>query len=131
MILQQRKAQHAALVSYEQETGGSDPLLPEFWEEDLSAMEREEMALLQEIEMVEAAEAERAAEVLVSQGVSGQAIGEQEDEKMRTYEQCGEYEEWQYGYDDWENGLEEFDEAELAELEAAARAAKGDSMDVD
>ena len=34
MLLQQRKAAHAALVSFERETGGSDPLLPEFWEDE-------------------------------------------------------------------------------------------------
>jgi hypothetical protein len=36
MILQIRKAHHAQLVSLETETGGSDTLLPDFWEEDLA-----------------------------------------------------------------------------------------------
>lgn len=165
MILQRRKAQHAALVSYEQETGGSDPLLPEFWEEDLSALEREERALLQEIEMAEAAEVEalaaRAAET--ASGVSGasptsphlntntiglqlngtsaaslsgfapgsystngggsSAAHEQAHEQaMRALEQCGEYE--AYCYDDWENDLDEVDEAEIEAMEAAAREAE-------
>jgi hypothetical protein len=36
MIMQRRKDEHAHLVSYEIETGGSDPLLPEFTGEILS-----------------------------------------------------------------------------------------------
>lgn len=158
MILQRRKAQHAALVSYEQETGGSDPLLPEFWEEDLSALEREERQLLQEIEMAEAAEVEalaaRAAETSAASGASGASgvggaipsstLGIQlngtsaaslsgfapgsyttsnaHEQAMRALEQCGEYE--AYCYDDWENDLDEVDEAEMEAMEAAAREAE-------
>jgi hypothetical protein len=33
MVLQRQKAQRAALVSHEMETGGSDPDLPDFWDE--------------------------------------------------------------------------------------------------
>jgi hypothetical protein len=41
MVLQRRKAEHAALVSHEQETGGSDPLEPDFWDDELEMEERE------------------------------------------------------------------------------------------
>lgn len=41
MVLQRRKAEHAALVSHEQETGGSDPLEPEFWEEEMEQFDPE------------------------------------------------------------------------------------------
>ena len=34
MLLQRRKAAHAALVSHERETGGSDPILPDFWDDE-------------------------------------------------------------------------------------------------
>lgn len=40
MLLQRRKAQHAAMVSYECETGGSDPISPDFWEEEEQAPSR-------------------------------------------------------------------------------------------
>lgn len=151
MILQRRKAQHAALVSYEQETGGSDPLLPEFWEEDLSALEREERQLLQEIEMAEAAEVEAlAAQASATNGANGAAPSSSttgglhlngisaaslsgfapgsyattsaHEQAMRALEQCGEYE--AYCYDDWENDLDEVDEAEYVAMEAAAREAE-------
>lgn len=46
MVLQRRKAQHAALVSHEVETGGSDPLLPDFWEDELYTLEAEERTLM-------------------------------------------------------------------------------------
>lgn len=35
IIMQRKKAEHQHLVNYELETGGSDPALPEFWEEEL------------------------------------------------------------------------------------------------
>jgi len=34
MVLQRSKARHAQLVSHEVETGGSDPDLPDFWEDE-------------------------------------------------------------------------------------------------
>ena len=40
MLLQRRKAQHAAMVSYQRETGGSDPISPDFWEEEEQAPSR-------------------------------------------------------------------------------------------
>ncbi|WWD21519.1 hypothetical protein CI109_106005 [Kwoniella shandongensis] len=49
VVLQRRKANHATLVSHEVETGGSDPNLPEFWEDELDAMAREERELLQRL----------------------------------------------------------------------------------
>lgn len=74
MVLQRRREQHAALVSHETETGGSDPALPDFWEEEGDALAREERALYQhlnarfgdadqwELEAAAAEEAEAAAE---------------------------------------------------------------------
>lgn len=44
-MVQRRKAHHAQLVSHEVETGGSDPMLPDFWEEDLVSLELEERHL--------------------------------------------------------------------------------------
>lgn len=49
MVLQRRREQHAALVSHEAETGGSDPALPDFWEEEADALAREERALYQHL----------------------------------------------------------------------------------
>jgi len=45
MVLQRRKAEHAAMVSYEVETGGSDPALPDFWDDELEALAQEERRL--------------------------------------------------------------------------------------
>lgn len=45
MVLQRRKAEHAALVSHEQETGGSDPIEPDFWEDELDNLDTEEREL--------------------------------------------------------------------------------------
>jgi hypothetical protein len=45
MVLQRRREEHAALVSHEIETGGSDPLLPEFWEEEVASLDAEERML--------------------------------------------------------------------------------------
>nr|KIR89095.1 hypothetical protein I308_00096 [Cryptococcus tetragattii IND107] len=50
VILQRKKANHAALVSEEQETGGLDPNLPDFWEEELEAMKNEERELLRRLD---------------------------------------------------------------------------------
>ena len=36
--MQRRKAEHAAMVSYEVETGGSDPGLPDFWDDDIQLL---------------------------------------------------------------------------------------------
>lgn len=49
-VLKRKKANHAALVSEEQETGGSDPNLPEFWEEELETMKNEERELLRKLD---------------------------------------------------------------------------------
>lgn len=38
MVMQRRKAENAAMVSYEVETGGSDPALPDFWEDDIQLL---------------------------------------------------------------------------------------------
>ncbi|ORY30388.1 hypothetical protein BCR39DRAFT_529618 [Naematelia encephala] len=45
MVLQRRRAQHTQLLSHELETGGSDPLLPDFWEDELSTIQAEERRL--------------------------------------------------------------------------------------
>ena len=34
MVLQRNRARHAQLVSHETETGGSDPNLPDFWDDE-------------------------------------------------------------------------------------------------
>ena len=48
MVMQRRKAEHAALVSYEMETGGSDPALPEFWDDDIQLIDRPHPAQFRE-----------------------------------------------------------------------------------
>jgi hypothetical protein len=50
MVLQRRKAEHAAMVSYEVETGGSDPALPDFWDDELEALAQEERRLSSRLE---------------------------------------------------------------------------------
>lgn len=50
MVLQRRREQHAALVSHEVETGGSDPNLPDFWEDELDAFAAEERRLLRHLD---------------------------------------------------------------------------------
>lgn len=40
--MQQKRAEHALLVSYELETGGSDPNLPEFWADELEAIDEDD-----------------------------------------------------------------------------------------
>nr|XP_019047140.1 hypothetical protein I302_03747 [Kwoniella bestiolae CBS 10118]OCF26070.1 hypothetical protein I302_03747 [Kwoniella bestiolae CBS 10118] len=50
VILQRKKSQHASLVSHEQETGGSDPLTPEFWEDELDHLQREERELMDRLD---------------------------------------------------------------------------------
>ncbi|TYJ56895.1 hypothetical protein B9479_002340 [Cryptococcus floricola] len=49
-ILQRKKAVHAQLVNEEYETGGSDPNLPDFWENELEQMQREERDLIRRLE---------------------------------------------------------------------------------
>jgi len=48
MVLQRQREQRNAQISYEQENGGSDPISPEFWDED-----EEERALEARLEMSE------------------------------------------------------------------------------
>lgn len=55
MVVQRRREQHAQLVSYEVSTGGSDPLLPDFWEEELDNLAREERALISHLDATETA----------------------------------------------------------------------------
>lgn len=33
MVMQRQKARHAAEIAYERDNGGSDPVLPDFWDE--------------------------------------------------------------------------------------------------
>ncbi|KAL1411689.1 hypothetical protein Q8F55_002655 [Vanrija albida] len=53
MVLQRRREQHAALVSHEVETGGSDPNLPDFWEDELEAFAAEERRLIRHLDEAE------------------------------------------------------------------------------
>ncbi|WVQ69287.1 uncharacterized protein L199_007504 [Kwoniella botswanensis] len=50
VILQRKKSQHASLVSHEIETGGSDPLTPEFWEDELEELQKEERELMNRLD---------------------------------------------------------------------------------
>ncbi|OCF76964.1 hypothetical protein I204_02673 [Kwoniella mangroviensis CBS 8886] len=50
VILQRKKFQHASLVSHEMETGGSDPLTPEFWEDELEELQKEERELMNRLD---------------------------------------------------------------------------------
>lgn len=44
MVVQRQREQRAAQISYEQENGGSDPISPEFWDDDQNYSFNEEMA---------------------------------------------------------------------------------------
>ncbi|WWD00616.1 hypothetical protein V866_007551 [Kwoniella sp. B9012] len=50
VILQRKKSKHASLVSHEMETGGSDPLTPEFWEDELEELQKEERELMNRLD---------------------------------------------------------------------------------
>lgn len=50
MIVQRQREQRAAQISYEQENGGSDPISPEFWDDDQNYSFNEEMALKARLE---------------------------------------------------------------------------------
>ncbi|WRT64748.1 uncharacterized protein IL334_001682 [Kwoniella shivajii] len=50
VVLQRKKSKHAAMVSHELETGGSDPTLPEFWEDELDNLSKQEKELLSRLE---------------------------------------------------------------------------------
>ena len=41
MVLQRNRARHAQLAAHEVETGGTEPDLPEFWDEDVDALSQD------------------------------------------------------------------------------------------
>lgn len=78
MVLQRRREKHAHLVSYEA-SGGSDPLLPEFWEEELEALAREERALLSRLDAMDVGD-DGGHDGAVVERHSGHGVDEGDDE---------------------------------------------------
>jgi len=50
MVLQRQREQRNAQISYEQDNGGSDPISPDFWDDDPQYNDDEEMALKARLE---------------------------------------------------------------------------------
>jgi len=50
MVLQRQREQRNAQISYEQDNGGSDPISPDFWDDDQQYNHDEEMALQARLE---------------------------------------------------------------------------------
>jgi hypothetical protein len=119
MVLQRRREQHAALVSHETETGGSDPALPDFWDEEADALAREERALYQRLDASfssfgEADEWER------------EAAAAEEAEAAAEAEELA----WAERAERQARGPDEFDEADWAAI-AALQDEEDEPMDVE
>ncbi|WVQ76001.1 hypothetical protein IAR50_005637 [Cryptococcus sp. DSM 104548] len=125
-ILQRKKAIHAQLANEEYETGGSDPNLPDFWEDELEQMQREENDLIRRLEAgVPESLEEEVPEELVREA---EGIGMGEDIGMDVNAGMEE-DEW-----DMEITWEEMEVARKVEEEAFGgnpRLSHGDGMDID
>lgn len=87
-------------MSLERETGGSDPNLPDFWEEDLDSLEREERELVRHLE------------------------GHEEEDPDQWAKEAAEAEEAERA-----RAMEEFNEEEWAMIAALTDAPAHDAMD--
>ncbi|KLT43282.1 hypothetical protein CC85DRAFT_291581 [Cutaneotrichosporon oleaginosum] len=116
MVLQRRREQHAALLSHETETGGSDPALPEFWEEEADALAREERALYQHLD----------ASFSVSAELEREAAAAEEAEAAMEAEELA----WVKRAESQISQSDEFDEADWAAI-AALQDEEDEPMDVE
>ncbi|BEI99616.1 hypothetical protein CcaverHIS631_0406590 [Cutaneotrichosporon cavernicola] len=115
MVLQRRREQHAALVSHETETGGSDPALPDIWEEEVDALAREERALYQHLNASFADDDEWAREAAAAEEAEASA----EAAELAWAEQAERQ----------ARGPDEFDEADWAAI--AALQDEAEPMDIE
>lgn len=89
MVLQRRREQHAALVSHEYETGGSDPMLPDFWEDELSSLAHEECVLFRHLDESFSTSSTPTSSAMVMAGEEEwvhQALAEADEEEMWAHQ---------------------------------------------